>query len=100
RRPVLVVPAAHRLGNLGFQRFLDDLPHGELDQFAPRVALGVSSSLSFWLVRSEAGILDSTGMPPLAAGANRRSWAWMPSKSASPSRFPASLGLHHWVAAV
>src|SRR4029450_2311799 len=40
RRPVLVVPAAHRLGDLGFQRFLDDLPHSGLDQFAPRVALG------------------------------------------------------------
>src|SRR5262249_31565200 len=32
--------------------------------------------------------------PPLAAGANRRPWVWTPSKSASPSRFPASLGLH------
>src|SRR6267143_938534 len=37
---VLVVPAAHGLGHLGFQRFLDDLPDRELDQFAPRVALG------------------------------------------------------------
>src|SRR5207247_3946531 len=36
----LVVPAAHGLGHLGFQRFLDDLPDRELDQFAPRVALG------------------------------------------------------------
>src|SRR6266436_5392372 len=26
-------------------------------------------------------------MPPLAAGANRRTWAWVPTKSASPSRF-------------
>src|SRR5712691_10580552 len=34
-----VVPAAHGLGHLGFQRFLDDLPDRELDQFAPRVAL-------------------------------------------------------------
>src|SRR4030095_17201467 len=39
-------------------------------------------------------IRASPGLPPLAAGANRRSWAWMPSKSASPSRFPASLGFH------
>ena len=39
RRAVLVVPAPHRLGDLGLQRFLHDLPHGELDQFAPRVAL-------------------------------------------------------------
>src|SRR6266581_812057 len=39
RRPVLVVAAAHRLGDLGLQRLLDDLPDGELDQFAPRVAL-------------------------------------------------------------
>src|SRR5207245_2167256 len=37
---VLVVPAAHGLRHLGFQRFLDDLPDRELDQFAPRVALG------------------------------------------------------------
>src|SRR2546427_4835805 len=36
----LVVPAAHGLGHLGFQRFLDDLPDRELDQFAPRLALG------------------------------------------------------------
>src|SRR5262245_58143150 len=30
-------------------------------------------------------------MPPLAAGANRRRLVLVPSKSASPSRFPASL---------
>src|SRR5213076_3629589 len=35
----LVVPAAHGLSHLGFQRFLDDLPDRELDQLAPRVAL-------------------------------------------------------------
>ena len=40
RRAVLVVAAAHGLGHLGLQRLLDDLPHRELDQFAPRVALG------------------------------------------------------------
>src|SRR6266581_8408280 len=40
RRPVLVGPPAQRLGDLGFQRFLDDLPDGELDQLAPRVTLG------------------------------------------------------------
>ena len=61
---------------------------------SPSAIPWVSSSLSFWLVRSEAGILISTGMPPLAAGANRRSSACMPSKSASPSHFPASIGLH------
>lgn len=33
-------------------------------------------------------------MPPLAAGAYRRSWVWTSSKSASRSHFPASLGLH------
>src|SRR5439155_12684746 len=38
-------------------------------------------------------ILVSTGMPPLAAGANRRRLVCGPSKSASPSRYPASLGL-------
>src|SRR5262245_26688017 len=32
----------------------------------------VTSSSSFWLVRPDAGILVGTGMPPLAAGANRR----------------------------
>ena len=32
-------------------------------------------------------------MPPLAAGANRRRLVCGPSKSASPSRYPASLGL-------
>jgi hypothetical protein len=37
----------------------------------------LSSSLSFWLVRSDVGILDSTGMPPLAAGANRRLLVWL-----------------------
>ena len=37
---VLVIPAAHGLGHLGFECFLDDLPDRELDQFAPRVALG------------------------------------------------------------
>src|SRR5438093_3785267 len=101
RRSVLVVAAAHRLGDLGLQRLLDDLPDGELDQFAPRVALSDALGqqlVELLAVRSEAGILDSTGMPPLAAGANRRSWAWMPSKSASPVRFPASLGLHRAVA--
>ncbi len=40
-------------------------------------------------LRSEAGILVSTGMPPLAAGANRRRLVCGPSKSASPSRYPA-----------
>src|SRR5919201_1627458 len=39
---------------------------------SPSATPVVSNSLSFWLVRSDAGILDSTGMPPLAAGANRR----------------------------
>jgi hypothetical protein len=34
------LPAAHGLGHLGLQRFLGDLPDRELDQFAPRVALG------------------------------------------------------------
>src|SRR5207247_4160362 len=43
---------------------------------------------------SDAGILEAMGMPPLAAGAHRRSWVWVPSKSASQPRFPASLGLH------
>src|SRR5439155_24853458 len=38
-------------------------------------------------------ILVSTGMPPLAAGANPRRLVCGPSKSASPSRYPASLGL-------
>src|SRR5439155_8473723 len=42
---------------------------------------------------SDAGILDSTGMPPLAAGATRRRLVWVPSKSASPSRYPATIGL-------
>ena len=36
----LVVAAPHGLGHLGFQRFLDDLPDRQLNQFAPRVALG------------------------------------------------------------
>jgi len=35
----LVVPAAHGLRHLGFQRLLDDLPDREFDQFAPRVTL-------------------------------------------------------------
>jgi hypothetical protein len=35
-----VVTAPHGPGHLGFQRFLDDLPDREPDQFAPRVALG------------------------------------------------------------
>jgi hypothetical protein len=39
---------------------------------SPSVTPWVSSSSSFWLVRSDAGILVGTGMPPLAAGANRR----------------------------
>src|SRR5262249_31804651 len=45
-------------------------------------------------VRSDAGILEGTGMPPLAAGANRRRLG-LDSKqeSASPSRYPATLGL-------
>jgi len=37
RRAVLVVAATHRVGDLRLQGFLDDLPHGELDQFAARV---------------------------------------------------------------
>src|SRR5439155_26102575 len=60
---------------------------------SPSATPWVSSSLSFWLVRTEAGILVSTGMPPLAARANRRRLVCGPSKSASPSRYPASLGL-------
>jgi hypothetical protein len=75
RGPVLVVAATERLAYFRLQRFLDDLPHGELEQSArasPSVTPCVSNSLSFWLARSGAGILVSTGMPPLAAGAKRR----------------------------
>src|SRR4030095_2697166 len=43
----LVVPAAYGLGHLGFQGFLDDLPDSELDQVAPRVALGASLAQQF-----------------------------------------------------
>src|SRR6059036_1804168 len=67
---------------------------------SPSATPWLSSSLSFWLVRSEAGILVSTGMPTLAAGANRRRLVCGPSKSASPSRYPASLGLHQLVKAL
>src|SRR5262249_55357798 len=61
---------------------------------SPSATPWASNSFSLWLVRSEAGILVSTGIPPLAAGANRRRLVWIPSKSASPSCFPASLRLH------
>src|SRR5262249_51949449 len=36
----LVIAAPDGLGDLRFQRFLDDLPDRELDQLTPRVALG------------------------------------------------------------
>jgi len=41
---------------------------------SPSATPWVSNSSSFWLVRSDAGILVGTGMPPLAAGATRRPW--------------------------
>jgi hypothetical protein len=47
----------------------------------------VSSSLSFWLVRSEAGILVSTGMPPLAAGGSPASLGLRSKQECIPSRF-------------
>src|SRR5437899_2975839 len=37
---VLVIAAAERLAHLGLQRFLDDLPHGELEQLGAGVAVG------------------------------------------------------------
>src|SRR5439155_906823 len=40
RRPVLVVAAAHGVGDLRFQRLLHDLPYGQLQQFGAGIAVG------------------------------------------------------------
>src|SRR5437867_8044149 len=97
RRPILVVAAAHRGGDLRFQRLLHDLAHGQLQQFGARIAVG--DALAQQLIKLLARPLRcrySSGHGD-ASSCRRRQPAtlgfWVPSKSASPSRYPASLGL-------
>src|SRR5262249_22728532 len=97
RCSVLVVAAAHGLSALGFQCFLHDLPHGQLQQFSARIAVG--HTLGQQLIKLLARPLRcrySRGHGD-ASSCRRRQPATLgvlvPSKSASPSRYPASLGL-------
>lgn len=95
---VFVVLAPQRLRDLRLQRLLHDLPHGELEQLGAGVAVGhPPGSAAHEASGSSARIPVSSwarGCLLLPPAANRRRLAWVPSKSASPSRFPASLGLH------
>src|SRR5207302_4224575 len=97
RRPVLGVAAAHGGGDLRFQRLLHDLPYGQLQQFGASIAVG--DALGQLLIKLLARPLRcrySRGHGD-ASSCRRRQPAtlgfWVPSKSASPSRYPASLGL-------
>src|SRR5262245_21127546 len=64
------------------------------DRASPSATPSFSNASSRWCVCSDAGILEPIGDAPLAAGANRRLGCSIPSKSASPIRFPARVGLH------
>src|SRR5215831_12957177 len=95
---------AGRLSDLGFQCFLHDLPHGQLQQFSARIAVG--HTLGQQLIKLLARPLRcrySRGHGD-ASSCRRRQPATLgvlvPSKSASPSRYPASLGLRRGHTAV
>ena len=54
--PVASRISSDHLGNLGLQRLLHDLPHGELQRLGSGVTIGdpwVNRSSSFWLVRTD-----------------------------------------------
>src|SRR6059036_1618154 len=97
RRPVLVVAAAHGVGDLRFQGFLHDLTYRELEELGASIA--VSDALAQQLIKLLARPLRCRysrrhGDASSCRRCHPATLVWIPSKSASPSRYPASLGLH------
>src|SRR5690242_6920845 len=90
-----VVTAPHGPGHLGFQRFLDDLPDRDPDQFAPRVALGdaLGQQLTEFLACPLRGRYSRLHRDASSCRRRQPANLGFESKSASPSRYPASLGL-------